>query len=219
MLKPRELSDKYGFASLETAELLALLLRVGNKKASVFSLAKEYAPVFEHQLAHQEPTEAFLVKAQSQLPLGKAIAKSLGAAYEFSLRAIQQTKPDMKKIATPKSLAETYSFLTSKKQEHVYGVYLSSRLAVVKDILLAKGSTDYVLLEPRDVFYYAVRFRCRNIAIVHNHPSGDPTPSKEDVEQTKRLKAGASLLNVSIIDHVIVSTRGYYSFKEAGSVL
>ncbi len=219
MLKPRELSDRYGFASLETADLLALLLRVGSRKMSVFSLAKEYTPIFEQQLLQQEPTEAFLVKAQTQLPLGKTFAKSLGAAYEFALRAVQQTKPDGKKIATPKLLAETYSFLTSKKQEHVYGVYLSSRLAVVKDVLLAKGSTDYVLLEPRDVFYYAVRFRCRNIAIIHNHPSGDPAPSKEDIEQTKRLKAGASLLNVSIIDHVIVSTRGYYSFKEAGGVL
>lgn len=219
MLKPRELSDKYGFASLETAELLALLLRVGNKKASVFSLAKQYAPIFEQLLLHQEPTETFLVKAQSQLPLGRAIAKSLGAAYECALRAAEQAKPDVKKIATPKSLAETYAFLATKKQEHVYGVYLSSRLAIVKDVLLAKGSTDYVLLEPRDVFYYAVRFRCRNIAIIHNHPSGDAAPSKEDVEQTKRLKAGASLLNLSIIDHVIVSARGYYSFKEAGSVL
>ena len=114
---------------------------------------------------------------------------------------------------------ELFRHLRTKQQEYVYGVYLSPRLQIVHTELLTKGTTDSVLIDARDVLYFGIKFRSRQFVLIHNHPSGDPKPSSEDIEQTKRIVSAAELLTMKLIDHIIIAKEGYFSFHEFTSVL
>lgn len=216
--KPRELSDKYGYASLEEVDLWALILRSGTKRQSVFSLSKQLLPVISDALSQKLPSYG-LVEVLSAIPhVGNAQRHVIMGVYELLLRQ-RREKDFTVRFTKPSLLAEHFYQLRNKKQEYVYGVYLSPRLDIVHERLLTKGTTDSVIIDVRDVLFYAVRYRTRHFILVHNHPTGNPMPSSEDVEQTKRIYSVAQLLAMTFVDHIIIGKQGYYSFKEAKCVL
>lgn len=160
----------------------------------------------------------FKQEIQARHQLGPVHQHTLLALYELLLR--QQSKPPLTPMFTsPKKLAERFHHLAHKKQEYVYGVYLSPRLSIVHTELLTKGTTDAVSIDVRDVLYFGIKYRVRHVVLVHNHPTGVPTPSSEDTEITKRIVAAANLLSMTLLDHIIVAQEGYFSFKESASVL
>lgn len=140
------------------------------------------------------------------------------ALYELLLRQKRRTAAVVT-YTKPLQLAELFHFLCAKKQEYVYGVYLSPRFAIVRKQLLTKGTTDSVIIDPRDVLYYGIKHRVRQMIVIHNHPSGSPEPSTADIEQTKKLSRAAKQLDMLLVDHIIIAKEGYFSFKESTSVL
>ncbi len=126
-------------------------------------------------------------------------------------------------ITTPSDVAEVISTIVSKElthdqhKEHFWVIGVDSRNAIKYVDLVSIGTLDQVIVHPRDVFSYAVTEGIKSLFIVHNHPSGDPAPSKEDTLTTEKLSAGGKLLEIPVIDHVIVGNTGsYFSYMEAG---
>jgi len=216
--KPRELSNRYGYTALTTEDLLALVLRHGTFVQPVFDTSQKIGPILEKCLAQQTPTFHFERQLKVYLSLGPVQRHSVLALYELLLRQ-QNQKYSIPCFTTPKALAEQFHRLVSKKQEYVYGIYLSPRLTIVHTELLTKGTTDSVAIDVRDVLYFGIKHRVRHIVLVHNHPSGIPTPSPEDTEITKKIVAAANLLSMQLLDHIIVAQTGYFSFKESTSML
>lgn len=217
-LKPREQSNRFGYASLETHDLWALVLRFGSLHQSVFSLSKELVPMVESSLALLRSSSVFATMLDQQVHVGSVQKHAIVGMYELLLRQKTQEIPTAR-YTTPSALAELFHYLRNKRQEYVYGVYLSSRMHIVHTELLTKGTTDSVLIDAKDVLYFGIKFRSRQFILVHNHPSGDPKPSSEDVEQTKRIVVAAQLVTMKLLDHIIIAKEGYFSFHESTSVL
>jgi DNA repair protein RadC len=216
-LRPRELSRKFGYQSLSTAELLALVLRFGTRTNSVYSVSESIATIFDNCLIAGRQVEEFLSQTAIQVPAQSIKATVLGAVFEIARRNHQQQLPTL--LAKPSEIVKRFSSLVNKKQELVYGIYVDSRLRVVSEQLLAKGTTDAVYIEARDILYYAIKYRTRRFMLVHNHPSGDPTPSRADIDLTKNVSEAAAFFQAELLDHVIIAKQGYYSFREQNVVL
>lgn len=216
--KPRELSKKFGYQSLGRADLLALVLKSGTKYQTIFTLSKRLAPLVQTHLAKCTDTQVFLRKLREKHLLGEAQQHSLCAVYELLLRT-KRTSDSPIIFSKPSLVAAMFQDVARSKIEKLYCLYLSPRLELLKKRLLSRGTVDSVSVPVRDLCYYAIKHRSRNIILVHNHPSGDAMPSREDVLQTKRIIAAGELLSVTVIDHVIVTTAGFYSFKESKNML
>ncbi|MCC7304336.1 DNA repair protein RadC [bacterium] len=216
--KPRELSSLFGYTSLKNSELWSLILRSGTRKQSVFSISRKVSPLVMTALEKEMPSHMFEKFLSSKLQIGTVRRQVIMGVYELFMRQ-KSGKITTNNFSSPEPLVSYFCRLQSKKQEYVYGVYLTARLQLIQTELLAKGTTDSVMLDVRDLLYYAIKYRSRNFIVVHNHPSGDPTPSSEDVTLTKRIKIAAELLSLQFVDHIIVSKQAYFSFKESRSVL
>lgn len=214
---PRELSKQFGYSSLDVEDLWSLILRFGTKKESVYSMSKQLVPILEQALESSSPTQ-ILAPLIHNLSFGEAKVHTILAVYEL-LQRVRVEKHLHVKFTNPSQIVESFHFLNRKKQEYVYGIYLSPRFNIIHKELLTKGTTDSVLIDIRDIFYFAIKHRVRNFILLHNHPTGNPTPSCEDIEQTKRIVSAASLMSLTLVDHIIMGREGYFSFKESTSVL
>jgi len=217
-LRPREQSNRFGYSSLDTCDLWALVLRIGSAQKSVFELSRELAPLVENSISSAQSTNEFSSLVDKQIRPGSVQKHAILGMYELLLRQKTENIPSLR-YTTPAALVELFRHLRTKQQEYVYGVYLSPRLQIVHTELLTKGTTDSVLIDARDVLYFGIKFRSRQFVLIHNHPSGDPKPSSEDIEQTKRIVSAAELLTMKLIDHIIIAKEGYFSFHEFTSVL
>lgn len=214
----RRQSEQFGYSSLTEEQLIALLLRFGSKKASVFRVARDVLPIWQAHLATTYTSNQLKDALHHCCSLTQQHIHVLVAAFELCKR--QQAYISTHSIVNgPHSVELLFQFLVKKKQEHVYGVYLSSRYAVIATKLLFKGSVDSVAFEARDLLYYNIKYQSRFVIVVHNHPSGDSSPSKEDITLTQKLKLAAEMFSVVIVDHIIIARTGYYSFKESGNML
>ncbi len=216
--KPRELSSQFGYSSLENSDLLSLILRYGTKRKSVNELSALVTPIIENALEVGSNSQQLVDELARSKSLGVVHQHVVAALYELLLR--QKSRNNSESIySNPSLLVEKFYHLRQRRQEYLYGVYLSPRLALVRTELLAKGTTDAVIVDVRDVLYYSIKFRTRHFVLVHNHPSGDPKPSSEDIRLTKSISEAAKLLSLVLVDHVILGKQGYFSFKESTSVL
>jgi DNA repair protein RadC len=203
---------------LSTTELLALIFGHGTAAMSVFDLSSKFAPILEEALTKKATTREFWSMFENQVRLGKVKTHVINAVYELIIRQQSRTT-STPAFTSPRLLAEQFHRLAHKKQEYVYGIYLTPRLTIVHTELLTKGTTDAVSIDIRDVLYFGIKHRVRHFVLIHNHPTGVPTPSREDTEITKRIATGAQLLSMTLLDHIIVAKEGYFSFKESTSML
>jgi len=218
--KLRELSRKFGFSSLSDKELFALIIQRGTRIQSVYSIAKEIELIFNINIDENKSAEEFIDRLKGRIPRGSAYSASIGAIFELVRRYYTLDKAGIRIPASPELLIDqVFPSLARKKEEYVYGLYLSTRLTLIRKKLLTKGTIDFVVLEPHDVYYYAIKYRSRNVIIVHNHPSGNSSPSKADYNLTERLWKSAKILGVNLLDHIIVAKNGVFSFKNEGGVL
>lgn len=102
------------------------------------------------------------------------------------------------------------------EQEHMYAMFLDTKQGLIKDILISKGTVNASVVSPREIFVEAFKHRAVGVILTHNHPSGDPTPSKEDCLLTRRVKEAGSLIGVQLLDHVVIGDNSYSSFKKEG---
>lgn len=211
--RPREKLILRGAQNLSDAELLAILLRTGSKNESVIVVAQKLLKEFGNVsvLASKSVEELTQIKG-----IGKDKAAALVAAFELVRRIEFESKwYSNKKITSPKEIAELYiPLLRDELQEKFYVVCLSSSNRIIKHELLFVGTLNASLVAPREIFKTALANNSANIILMHNHPSGNPEPSQEDISITRKISEAGKVLEIQIFDHIIIAGNSYMSFVE-----
>lgn len=207
--QPREKAASKGVNSLNNIELLALLLRTGNKQESVMELSQRIINELDSFQNLANITYHELVKITG---VKQAKAITILAAVEMAKRLSQQTT-NKKYIKTARDAYElvrnTFLF---EKQEKVMVLCLNSRLEVVKERIVFIGSAELSIISSKEIFKEAFISDCSRIILIHNHPSGDPKPSSEDVAITNKISKMAKELEMDLLDHLIIGENSFYSF-------
>ncbi len=212
--RPRERLIASGPQSLSTHELLAILLRTGTKEESVLQLSNRILHDFEGLRLLKD---ASFEEITSIKGIGTAKAVQLMAAIEIGRRIGRLKYEGRFSVRSPEDAAnymmEEMRFLS---QEHFVALYLNTKNQVIHKQTLFIGSLNASIVHPREVFKEAFRRSAASIICLHNHPSGDPSPSREDIDVTKRLVECGKLLGIEVLDHLIIGEKKYVSLKEKG---
>lgn len=212
--RPRERLRDYGPQALSNSELLAIILRTGTSRESVLSVASRL--LSQHQGLAGLARVSFAELCQER-GLGEAKAAQLKAALELG-RRLAASQPDAR--AMVRSPADVANLLSTEmgllEQEHLRVVLLNTRNEVLGIPEVYKGSVNTSLVRVGEVFREAVRRNCPAVVVVHNHPSGDPTPSADDLSMTRQMVEAGRLLDIEVLDHVIIGHGRYVSLKEQG---
>ncbi len=214
--RPRERLISKGSQSLSDEELIAIILSGGTVNMSAKELAGELIKYCGSLDKLNKITYLELLKIKG---IGPAKACNILALCELSKRINKTTREILKvKLSNPNIVFEYYKDLKDLPQEHFYCLYLDNKNKVIKEKLLFVGTVNYSMVHPRDVFKEAYLSNAISIICIHNHPSGDVTPSREDEIITSNLKSVGYLLDIKIIDHIIIGNSSYYSFLENGKI-
>lgn len=207
ILLPREKLKKYGVDKLSDLELIALILKTGYKNNNVFTLSKKLLKVIIQVGIDNIKLETLL----SIKGLGLSKSSEILASIELSRRLLKGKKTRI--FLSPGDVANAMQDIVNSKKEHFVVFYLDSRnQEVVRDII-SIGTVNSSLVHPREVFESAIKYNASSIIISHNHPSGDPSPSDEDLLITKKLLDAGEILGIELVDHVIVAKKNIFSFK------
>ena len=212
--RPREKLLARGAGALSDAELLAIVLRTGAAGASAVDHGRAIMARFGdfRQLAGAGIADLCVVKG-----VGPAKAAQILAALEIAKRyGEREFRPGEAFRGSGDVYAHFRERLASERREHFYAVLLDNKHRKIKDVSVSQGSLTASIVHPRDVFAPVVREAAAAVIFVHNHPSGDPTPSKEDIEITRRLREVGELMGVRVLDHIVVGKGRYVSFVDDG---
>lgn len=214
--RPRERMLRYGSEVLSNSELLAIILRTGSKDEDILSLCRKL-------LREKNGLNGLLTSTSEEFMklhgIGKAKAAQLLALAELSKRFKSYKSGEEYKISEPRAAAEmVMEEMRYLKQECLKVIMLNTKNVVIgyKDVSL--GSLNSSIVHPREVFCDALKKSSASIIICHNHPSGDPTPSSEDINVTNRIKECGRLLGIDLLDHLIIGDGIYISLKEKGII-
>lgn len=211
--KPRERLLLYGSESLANDELLAIILKTGSKKYNVkeisFKILEEVGDISKLK----DVGINNLMKIDG---IGKVKAIELKAALELGKRVyLKSDNIEKIDLNSPELIyAYFYDILNDKKQEYFYAVYVDTKGKYIDKKCLFVGTINSSVIHPREIFKEAYLLSANGIICIHNHPSGDPSPSKEDIMVTRRLKEIGIIHGINIIDHIIIGNNSYYSFYE-----
>lgn len=215
-LKPRERIHKYGPEVLSNKEILAILLRIGSKGENVLELAERVLLDTGglSGLAKLSVHELELVRG-----VGPAKAAEVIAALEFGRRSVCSDPTRRPVINSPEDVADlVMEEMRNLDREHFRVIHLSTRNNVLAISPVSVGSLNSSIVHPRECFKEAIRRNANTVILLHNHPSGDPSPSKEDLDITHRLVEAGRILGIEVIDHVIIGDKQYVSLKERGII-
>jgi DNA repair protein RadC len=210
--RPRERLLRFGAASLSDAQLLAILIRTGRRRQTAVDLAM--CVLAEYQgldgLGNVKGTELCRIAG-----IGPAKAAQLLAALELGRRAASRPFPRGTTFSSSRLVYDHFApLIRDLKQEHFWAVLLDNKHRVMREVTISTGSLTMSLVHPREAFLSAVRESAAAVVFVHNHPSGDPTPSPEDRSLTERLAACGELLGIPVLDHVVIGRTTFYSFAD-----
>ena len=208
MDKPREKLLKKGVKVLKDYELMAILLGTGTKGKDVIKLSREIVKLFEDDFSSLS-----LEKLLNIHGLGNTKASQLLSAIELSSRYLIKNN---KKISNAQEVYEELNQYRDKQQEYFLTLYLDGANHLIETKIITIGTLNQSLVHPREVFSYALEKRCASIIVAHNHPSGVLTPSKEDINVTKRLQESAKILGIELLDHVIFTKDDFLSLRDEG---
>lgn len=212
--RPRERMQQHGASALSHAELLAILLRTGTRNESAVRLA-------ERILNDCGGLKRFAERNWDELThirgIGPAKALQLQASIELGRRVARSRLPDTVRIARPQDAADLLmEELRHLREEHFVCLFLNTKNQVIGRQTLSIGSLNASVVHPREVFRAAIRRSSASILCAHNHPSGDPTPSPEDIALTRRLAEAGELIGIELLDHLVIGDNRYISLKESG---
>lgn len=215
--QPYEKLEKYGAGVLSDAELLAVILRTGTKKERAVDLARRLLLV----LPGKNIAGLFRVSREELLELegiGRVKAIQLLSLAEIVKRMLQSKISVGEMVCDePKKIAEYFmADMRYLETEKVKLLILDGKNRISKEMDLSIGSFDSALAAPREIFYYALKNKAISILLLHNHPSGDPSPSREDFLLTKRVVECGNLIGIPLLDHIVIGDNCYISFKESG---
>lgn len=215
---PYEKFLRLGAGSLTEAELLAIIIRTGTKEDTPVDLGRKILALPSvrenglNGLHHVTVKELMSIKG-----IGKVKAVKLKCLTELSMRmAMSVAKKDLQ-FGNPSSVAEYYmEKLRHEKKEQVLILLLDYATRLIEEEVLSVGTANTSLLSPREVFVTALKAEAAYIILLHNHPSGDPTPSRQDRNITDEIRQIGDMIDIPLIDHIIIGDNKYMSFKEAG---
>ncbi|WP_147422008.1 RadC family protein [Salipaludibacillus neizhouensis] len=212
--RPRERLVRDGPQALSNQDLIALLLGSGTKSESVIQLS---ARVIQHFDGLKLLKEASIKELMDIRGIGEAKAVQLKAALELGRRIHQYPAEDRYVIRSPEDVSNyMMEEMRHLQQEHFICLYLNTKNQVIHKQTIFIGSLNASIVHPREVFKEAFRYSAASIICLHNHPSGDPSPSKEDIDVTKRLIESGRMIGIEVLDHIIIGDHRFISLKEKG---
>lgn len=216
--RPRERLIEKGVETLSNEELLAIIFKTGTKGNSAKDLSREFLSKVGNIKNLNNINYEFLNKFKG---IGKSKACDLLATIELGKR-INREVDTIKNVKLTNSEI-VYKFyrekIGDKKQEHFYCIYLDNGKKIINEKLLFIGTINYSLVHPREVFKEAYLLGASAIICIHNHPSGNPIPSRQDYEITNNLIEVGKILGVKVVDHIIICKNNYYSFLENDDIV
>lgn len=213
--RPKEKLLRYGAESLSNPELLAIVLRTGTKGENVLNLSQKIIAELNglNGILNASVKEMTKIKGVKEAKASQILA----VAELFRRFNTYKSFNEFKRITSPREVANMlYGEMGASNQEVLKLIILNTKNEVVKIKDVFKGSLNSSLIHPREIFNEAIRSSAASIIICHNHPSGDPTPSSEDIKVTTRINQSGEIIGIKLIDHIIIGRNNYVSLKEKG---
>jgi DNA repair protein RadC len=207
--KPREKLRKYGPAALKNYELIAVILGTGTKKEGILELSQRIMSQYGNQAIF---SEGDVGKVEKVLGLSPVQACQVVATFELGRRLFGRQYEVF--FRSPEEVFQYAKDMARLKKEHLRGLYLDTRNKLLRDEIISIGTLNASFAYPRDIFTPALETHAAAVVVIHNHPSGDPSPSGDDVELTKRIYQASKILEIDFLDHVIIGDERYISLKE-----
>ena len=214
--RPRERLLQQGPQALTEAELLGILLGKGTRKKTAIDLARELLDQQESlpKLFSRSPSELMKIKG-----IGSAKAATLSAAFELVRRIQSQSHIPKASFKRSSDVANHYLPLMRDLRKEIFKVLLLNRANhLMKEVTISEGTIEASIVHPRDVFHEALLELATGIILIHNHPSGNPSPSEEDLRMTKQLVEAGRLLGIKVYDHIILAGENYRSLADDGLI-
>lgn len=212
--RPRERLLRHGSPALSNRELLAILLGTGTRRASVLAVAERLQAAGLHELAARSPEDL-----AAERGVGAAKAARILAALELGARMASQSGRPSPALRTPDEAARHLLPRYASRPVETFGLLaLDVRHRLRKEAVISVGCLTSSLVHPREVFQEAVLARAAAIVLFHNHPSGDPEPSADDLALTRRLQAAGTLMGIEVLDHLVLGAGRWVSLKQRGAL-
>lgn len=213
--RPYEKCSQFGVRSLSDAELLAVIIKTGTRDMRCTEVAAQILALDcgQNGLGHLcQLTIHQLMKVKG---IGQVKATQILCVAELSRRIAKATKGEQLQFDCSESVAMYYmEDFRHYQQEHLLLIMLDTKGRLIKDIILTKGTINSTIIHPREIFLEALRYEAVNIILLHNHPSGDPMPSNEDIHMTKKVARVGQLLGIPLLDHIIIGDNAYESLGQ-----
>ena len=214
--RPREKLAKFGKEHLTSCELLAIIIGTGcmkdNQSYSALDLASNLISKYSNLkgMLDLSITELSEIKG-----IGMVKAVQILAAFELGKRAVSEKNGNNTSFRCSEEVASYYiPLMKDLKKEQFRVIMLNIKNKIIKEILISQGSLTSSIVHPREVICPAIRESAASLIFIHNHPSGDPEPSIDDIEITRRLCKSCSIVGINVLDHIIIAENGYFSFKQ-----
>ena len=208
--RPREKLIEKGPENLKDEELLAILIGTGIEGRSVLEIAKQILRKYsKKRLLRMKYEDLSKIKG-----IGPAKACIILASQELVKRALKIEDSGLPIVQTVNDVALQVGYIRDKSREHFIAIYLNARNELIFRKHIFIGTLNASLVHPREIFKEALEHNAASVILVHNHPSGDPTPSEDDLEITKRITEAGKIMGIDILDHIIISKNKVFSFKE-----
>ena len=213
--RPRERLIKNGPSALSDSELLAIILRTGSKQENVINLSHRILKEYNiKQLSQVNLTQLMKVHGVKE-----SKAAQIAACFEIARRLESFKDVEKPKISSPEDVyRRVYPRMREQKKEMFIELCLDTKNQIIREDIISVGSLNANIVHPREVFKLALAESAAHIIVAHNHPSGDPTPSREDIEITKKLAQTGNIMGITVLDHVIIGDGRHFSMKEAGHI-
>lgn len=216
--RPYEKLEMYGAHTLSNAELLAIIIKNGTKEESSVTLAQKVLSLSKKQNCIQDNLnflqELSIEEFMKIKGIGKVKAIQLKAICELAKRISRPIENIRTKVKTPQDIVSLLmDELKMEKREIVKVIIMNSKNVILKIQTISQGGTNSVQVDTKDILMEAIKIGAPKIIMVHNHPSGEPTPSKEDIEFTQKLEKAAEILGIGLLDHIIIGYNQYTSIK------
>ena len=206
--QPREKLINLGPQDLSLEELLAIILSTGYKNENVLELSRRILQDYGSKAITGYSRVSDLMVDFS---IPKVKACQVLACFEIGRRIFSDKNVEMPIVRSPQDVWEFVSDMHNLRKEYLRGLYLNIKNQIIHDEVISIGTIDQSIAHPRDIFAPAIKYHAAAIIIVHNHPSGDSSPSQADIELTHKIKDIGNLLSISVLDHIIVTKSGYQS--------
>lgn len=212
--RPYERCFSYGPEALSDQELLAVVIRTGTRGLRSVDLAGDILAVAGEQgiagLCNLSVTELMKVKG-----VGMVKAVQVMCIAELSVRIAKRVRRQKLDFSTPSAVAEYFmEEMRHKEKEELKLLMLDSKMRLIAEKSISVGTVNYAVASPREIFLEALKYQAVHIIIMHNHPSGDPSPSHNDVLSTHKIREAGELIGISLVDHIIIGDNKYMSFSE-----